>query len=298
MGPTAVGKTRLAIELVQRLPLEIISVDSGMIYRGMDIGTAKPMPHELRVAPHHLIDVCDPSESYSAGQFRHDALQKIQEIFAKGRVPLLVGGTMLYFWVLEHGISDLPQSNEAVREKLRLEKDQYGLDSLYIRLQEIDPKTAARLKRQDSQRIQRALEIYELTGKSLSELQTASPPNTLPYAVVNIAVVPKDINSLRGNIVKRFKEMLQLGFIDEVKSLYARDDLHCNLPSMRTVGYREVVQYLSGEIPYEKMQELIPLATRKLAKRQLTWLKRWGNANLFESDVPELLSNIMELIAF
>ena len=298
MGPTAVGKTKLAIELVQRLPLEIISVDSGMIYRGMNIGTAKPTPDELQMAPHHLIDICDPSESYSAGQFRYDALQKIQEIFVKGRVPLLVGGTMLYFRVLEHGISNLPKSNEKVRTKIRLEKDQYGLDALYLRLQTIDPKTAARLNRRDSQRIQRALEVYEITGKSLSELQTVSPQEESPYEVVNIIVVPKDAPSLQDNIEKRFKEMLRLGFVDEVRSLYARDDLHFNLPSMRTVGYREVMQYLSGEISYEKMLELIPIATRKLAKRQLTWLKKWGNAKWLEGNASNLLLNIMNLMAF
>ncbi len=296
MGPTAAGKTGLAMELIKRLPLEIISVDSGMVYRGMDVGTAKPTVDQLQSAPHHLIDICDPKESYSAGQFRSDALEKIQEIFAKGRAPLLVGGTMLYFRVLLQGISDLPKSDELVRKKIRLEKEQYGLDALYSRLQKIDSKAALRISKTDSQRIQRALEVYELTGKSLSELQAISPPDVLPYEVVNIVLAPKDIYFLWHKIEERFKEMVKQGFVDEVRRLYAGGDLHLDLPSMRTVGYRQIWQYLSGQISHEEMLRLVPIATRQLAKRQLTWLRRWDDAQWFESDDPMLISQVMILL--
>jgi tRNA dimethylallyltransferase len=298
MGPTAVGKTKLAIELIKHLPLEIISVDSGMIYQGMDIGTAKPTLDELKIAPHHLLSICDPKESYSAGKFRCDALQKIQEVFTAGRIPILVGGTMLYFWVLTHGISNLPKSNEKVRAKIKLEKEQHGLEFLYLRLQKIDPKTAARLHRTDSQRIQRALEVYELTGKNLSELQAISPPDVSPYEIVNIIITPKEAHFFHSSIVERFKEMLKSGFIDEVQKLYTRGDLHLDLPSMRAVGYRQVWQYLSGEISYERMLELVPIATRQLAKRQLTWLRKWSNARWFENNSPDLISKIVSLITF
>jgi len=298
MGPTAAGKTWLAMELTKRLPFDIISVDSGMIYRGMDIGTAKPTADQLHIAPHHLIDICDPKESYSAGQFRYDALQKVQEIFAKGRLPLLVGGTMLYFRVLQQGISNLPRSNEAVRAKIKSEKDRVGLGALYLRLQKIDPKAAARISQTDSQRIQRALEVYELTGKTLSELQFISPPDVLPYEVVNIIAVPTDMQSLQRKIKERFKEMLNLGFIDEVRQLYDRGDLNHDLPSMRTVGYRQIWQYLSGQVSYEDMLELVHIATRQLAKRQLTWLRGWNDAKWFDSDDSALIINVMNLINF
>jgi tRNA dimethylallyltransferase len=297
LGPTAVGKTKIALELGSLLPIEIISVDSGMIYRGMDIGTAKPSIEELSLAPHHLIDICDPAESYSAGQFRVEALQKIQEIFARGKVPLLVGGTMLYFWILEHGMSDLPRSNEIVRLKIKQEKDQYGLDVLYERLKKIDPQRASQLQPTDSQRIQRALEVYELTGKSLSELYEASQAQSSPYTVVNFIIMPGDTASLHDTIEKRFKEMLINGLIEEVKELYKRSDLHSDLPSIRAVGYRQIWQYLSGVISYEKMLELVPLETRKLAKRQLTWLKKWQNGHVFENNRDDLLINIMNLIS-
>lgn len=296
MGPTAAGKTKLALELAKRLPFEIISVDSGMIYCGMDIGTAKPSADQLQICPHHLIDICDPKEIYSAGQFRQDALQKIQEIFAKGHIPLLVGGTMLYFRVLEQGISNLPKADKEVRAKIKLEKDRLGLKTLYLRLQKIDPKTAMVISQADSQRIQRALEVYELTGKSLSELQAISPPEALPYEVVNIIIAPSDANTLRYKIKERFNEMLKLGFIDEVRSLYYRKDLHSDLPSMRAVGYRQICQYLAGRISYGEMLTLVPIATRQLAKRQLTWLKRWRNAKWFDSEDHSLLSDIMRFI--
>lgn len=298
MGPTAASKTHLAIELTKRLPFTIISVDSGMVYRGMDIGTAKPRAAELLIAPHHLIDICDPKEPYSVGQFRSDALQKITEIFASERIPLLVGGTMLYFRILQQGISHLPQANEQVRAKIKSQKDQLGLKDLYLQLRKIDPKTAANIRPTDSQRIQRALEVYELTGKSLSELQSISPPDLLQYNVKNIIVAPAHMAVIRSKIAARFQEMLDLGFIDEVQQLYNRGDLSLDLPAMRMVGYRQIWQYLSGQIGYEEMLQLVPMVTGQLAKRQLTWLKRWDDAVWFNSDDPNLLDNVMNLLSF
>lgn len=293
MGPTASGKTALAMKLIERFPFEIISVDSAMVYRGMDIGTAKPTAEELRLAPHHLIDICDPQESYSAGKFRVDAIAKIEEVFARGHIPLLVGGTMLYFRVLQFGISNLPQADEKTRAKIAGQKEEFGLDALYLRLQKIDPETAARVSKTDSQRIGRALEVYELTGKSLSELKLISPPEVLPYPTVNIALAPSDITNLRSKIKARFNQMLELGFIEEVEKLYKRGDLHLDLPALRAVGYRQIWQYLSGQIGYAQMLDLVPIATGQLAKRQLTWLRSWQKINWFDSDDPHSLDNIM-----
>lgn len=279
MGPTAVGKSELALKLAQLFPIEIISVDSAMIYRGLDIGTAKPNAAQLQAVPHHLIDICDPRESYSAGQFRHDAIKKIQDILARDKIPLLVGGSMLYFWVLAHGIAELPKSDEQIRTKIYLEKKRLGLDALYSRLTKIDPVAAANIEATDSQRIQRALEVYEMTGKSLTELHSLATPNALPYDTVDIMVEPQNISLLRTKIEKRFKKMLQLGWIKEVQKLYQRSDLHQNLPAMRLVGYRQILRYLASDITYKKMLELVPIATGQLAKRQLTWLKKWPHAH-------------------
>jgi len=298
MGPTAAGKTLLAVELAKRLPFDIISVDSAMIYRGMDIGTAKPTALELKITPHHLIDIRDPSETYSAGKFYQDAMTKIEEIFAKGRIPLLVGGTMLYFHALQHGISNLPHADERVRAKIKADKDKFGIEALYHQLQKIDPETATKVSKTDSQRIQRALEVHMITGKSISELKLISPPQALPYPIVNIVVAPLDISNLRCRIKERFEKMLQLGFIEEVQQLYQRGDLNPDLPSMRTVGYRQVWQYLSGQIDYEQMLELIPIATNQLAKRQLTWLRTWKEAIWFDSNSAELTSVVLNAIKF
>lgn len=296
MGPTAAGKTALAMELVERFPFEIISVDSAMIYREMDIGTAKPTAEELLVAPHHLINIHDPKEVYSVGQFREDAIIKIEDIFARDKIPLLVGGTMLYFRVLQSGISNLPQSNEEVRTKISRQKDELGLEALYLKLQEIDPETAMRLSKTDSQRIQRALEVYELTGKSLSELKLTSPPEVLQYPIVNIALAPSDMTNLRSKIKTRFAQMLDLGFVEEVEKLYKRGDLDMNLPSIRTVGYRQIWQYLLGQVSYEQVLETVPLVTGQLAKRQLTWLRSWKETYWLDSDDAHLLNNAMRLI--
>jgi tRNA dimethylallyltransferase len=296
MGPTAAGKTAFAIELVEKFPFEIISVDSGMIYRSMDIGTAKPTSDELKIAPHHLIDICDPTENYSAGQFRDDAMTEIEKIFARGKIPLLVGGTMLYFRTLQQGISDLPKSTKEIRAQITAELERIGVEGLYQQLQKTDPQTAVKLKPTDSQRIQRALEVFHLTGKTLSELQRVSPPQKLPYKVVNIAIAPAERSSLHDKINKRFREMMRLGFIEEVEQLYKRGDLDLSLPSMRSVGYRQVWQYLAGQITHDQMLEQIPIATRQLAKRQLTWLRTWPEIKFFDGENQNLLAEVIREI--
>ena len=297
MGPTATGKSDLALKLAKYLPLEIVSVDSAMVYAGMDIGTTKPAHCQLKATPHHLIDICDPGTAYSAGRFLHDSSQKIQEIFARGNIPLLVGGTMLYFHILQQGLSSLPEANPAVRAKLQEQKEQFGLDVLYKRLQEIDPESASRINKADSQRIQRVLEIYELTGQSLSKLHTIPKPYHLQdYEVVNIILVPQNPTQHLNKIKIRFNEMLQLGFIEEVKKLYRRGDLQIDMPAIRTVGYRQVWQYLSGQTTYSDMLMRIPVVTRQLAKRQLTWLKKWDSAHRFDSCGIGLLDKILNLM--
>lgn len=296
MGPTASGKTELALNLAEQHPFEIISVDSAMVYRGMDIGTAKPTREERQRVKHHLIDICDAQDIYSAGQFRRDALIKIEEIFALGKVPLLVGGTMLYFRVLAHGISELPKSSKEIRSKIQMRLEQFGVEHLYQELAKIDPQTAKKLHATDKQRIVRALEVYEASGKKLSELQLISKPQSLPYEIVNIVISPRDIAQIRHKIKERLNKMLKLGFIDEVRKLHARRDLNSDLPSIRTVGYRQVWQYLSGEISHDVMVEMILIKTGHLAKRQLTWLKSWSDLNWFESDDQFLLQRIQGLM--
>jgi tRNA dimethylallyltransferase len=296
MGPTSSGKTRLAIELVQQLPCDIISVDSGMIYRGMDIGTAKPTPEEQKIAPHRLIDVCDPSETYSAGQFREDAIKEIEDILSHGRIPLLVGGTMLYFKALQQGLAELPMADPEIRKKISAEAEQIGWQELHKKLESIDPIAAERINQNDAQRIQRALEIYAITGLPMTELLSAKNMQPLPYPIINIAI-KTERNILHERIEQRFQQMLKNGFIEEVEQLFKRGDLHPDLPSIRAVGYRQVWQYLSGEINYAEMQEKAIIATRQLAKRQLTWLRTWPNLNWFDNeDINEIINAICNLI--
>jgi tRNA dimethylallyltransferase len=296
MGQTAAGKTALAIELSKRFPFDIISVDSAMVYRGMDIGTAKPTLAELKISPHRLIDICDPAEAYSAGQFRQDAIAEIEKIFVQGRIPLLVGGTMLYFRVLQQGISKLPQANKEIRADIAAQIEKLGLEELYQQLQKIDPQTAIAIKRTDSQRIGRALEVFKLTGKKLSELKSISPPQRPSFNFVNIAVAPLERSYFQEKINLRFKEMLRLGFIEEVEMLYKRGDLHFDLPAIRMVGYRQVWQYFSRQITYAQMLQQIPIATRQLAKRQLTWLHSWPKIKWFDSESAQLFEYITQLI--
>lgn len=274
MGPTASGKTDLAIQLRSSLPVEVISVDSALIYKGMDIGTAKPSKEELDLVPHRLIDILDPSESYSAMNFRADALREMADITAQGKIPLLVGGTMLYYKALIEGLSPLPSADENIRAEIEQKAAQQGWATLHTELAKIDPISAARINPSDSQRINRALEVFYITGKSLTEL-TEEKGEALPYDFVQFAIASQDRHILHDRIEKRFHKMIELGFQEEVEKLYARGDLNINLPSIRCVGYRQMWEYLQGDYDHEEMIFRGICATRQLAKRQLTWLRGW-----------------------
>lgn len=288
LGPTASGKTPLAIELVQRLPFEIISVDSAMIYRGMDIGTAKPDAETLRLAPHRLIDICDPAESYSAGQFREDVLAEIASIHARDKVPLLVGGTMMYFRVLLQGIAGLPRANPEIRQALSERALQVGWEVLHAELAHVDPVAASRIHANDAQRIQRALEVFKLTGQPISTLQQVDTSPLNGFDVTQIALMPSSRLQLHERIANRFQQMLQQGLVAEVEKLYQRGDLSPELPSIRSVGYRQVWNYLAGEMDANTMQEQAIAATRQLAKRQITWLRTWPNCQFIESETLDI----------
>lgn len=274
MGPTAAGKTGLAVELCERFPLELISVDSALVYRGMDIGTAKPDAATLQKTPHRLIDIRDPSESYSAADFRSDALREMEAITAAGRIPLLVGGTMLYFRALEHGLSVLPAADPEVRKKLEKQAAKIGWSAMHEILQQKDPVAAARIHPNDPQRIQRALEVIAISGQPMSELQQQTAGEPLQYRIHKIIISPEPRSILHERIEQRFDLMVKAGFLDEMKSLYARSDLNADLPSMRAVGYRQAWDWLEGNCSFEQMREKATAATRQLAKRQLTWLRR------------------------
>ena len=274
MGPTASGKTDLAIQLRQQLPVEVISVDSALIYRGMDIGTAKPSKAELALAPHRLINICDPAESYSAANFRTDALREMQEISAQGKIPLLVGGTMLYYKALLEGLSPLPSADEKVRSEIEAKAALIGWSGLHQELSKIDPISAQRINPNDSQRINRSLEVFYLTGKTLTEL-TAQKGEALPYDILQFAIAPEQREVLHLRIEQRFHKMIELGFQQEVEKLYRRPDLNENLPSIRCVGYRQMWEYLRGDYDHDEMVFRGICATRQLAKRQITWLRGW-----------------------
>lgn len=290
MGPTASGKTGLAVRLAESLPLEIISVDSALVYRGMDIGTAKPGAETLARAPHRLIDICEPSEPYSAARFREDALTEMAEITAAGRVPLLVGGTMLYFRALERGLSDLPAADDDLRRRLRLLLDQEGSAELHRQLSEVDPEAAARIHPNDPQRILRALEVFEITGTPLSEWHRRQEGSALPYRVLKLILAPLDRDELRERIAERFREMLEQGFEEEMRALLSRHPLNRDLPSMRAVGYRQMAEYLAGETDRETMVRRAVDATRQLAKRQMTWLRGEERAIWLDSGEAEELA--------
>lgn len=295
MGPTACGKTDLAIRLTQQIPADIVSVDSAMVYRTMDIGTAKPSPAELKIAPHRLINLCDPAESYSAGQFCSDALREINDICSHNRVPLLVGGTMLYFHKLLFGLADLPTANADIRAQLTKEAEKIGWLGMHARLEKIDPVAAKKIKPQDPQRIQRALEVFLITGKPISQLQQEHQQSLLhEYDVTAIALIPEDRAWLHDNIAKRFEKMLAQGFVEEVRALYERPDITADLPSMRIVGYRQVWEYLDGKIDFETMKLKAIAATRQLAKRQLTWLRSWKNLMVFDPQDPKLFDEVIK----
>ncbi|WP_214001119.1 tRNA (adenosine(37)-N6)-dimethylallyltransferase MiaA [Arsukibacterium sp.] len=283
MGPTASGKTALAMELLEYLPAELISVDSALIYRGMDIGTAKPSKEELVRAPHHLLDILDPAQSYSAADFRDDALRLISEIQRRGKIPILVGGTMLYFKALLEGISPLPAADSAIRAALEAEAVAVGWPAMHQQLQHIDPVAAARIHPNDPQRINRALEVYRLTGKTMTEL-TVQKGEPFPFKVHQFAIAPTDRAQLHQRIADRFQLMLANGFEQEVIRLKNLPQLHADLPAMRCVGYRQVWQYLDGEFSYDEMIAKGIAATRQLAKRQLTWLRGWPDVIWLKSE--------------
>lgn len=296
MGPTASGKTNLAVELVQQFPFEIISVDSAMVYRGMDIGTAKPDADILKVAPHRLIDIRDPADAYSAAQFREDALREIEDIFSQGKIPLLVGGTMLYFRALQKGLSELPSADAKLRETLRIEGERIGWPAMHARLANIDQVAAKRIHSNDAQRIQRALEVYELSGKNLTTWQLENPELPSHYHIHNFAVAPHDRAILHARIALRFQKMVQEGFVDEVRALFARGDLSLETPAIRSVGYRQVWEFLQGNLTLDDMQEKGIIATRQLAKRQLTWLRSWPELQWFDSEAPDLLTQVISYL--
>ncbi|MFY9976331.1 MAG: tRNA (adenosine(37)-N6)-dimethylallyltransferase MiaA [Chromatiaceae bacterium] len=279
MGPTGSGKTDLAVDLVRRLPCDIISVDSAMIYRGMDIGTAKPGPEILADAPHRLIDILDPVESYSTARFRRDALAEMESISAQGRIPLLVGGTMLYFRGLQEGLARLPDADPQVRRALLDEAERIGWAGLHARLARLDPESGARIHPNDPQRIQRALEVHALTGEPLSALIRAASRTPPPYRLLKLVRAPADRQVLHARIERRFDAMLDQGLVAEVESLWARGDLREDLPSMRCVGYRQVLKFLIGEYSLAEMRRRAIYATRQLAKRQLTWLRSEDGAH-------------------
>ncbi|WP_074902538.1 tRNA (adenosine(37)-N6)-dimethylallyltransferase MiaA [Microbulbifer thermotolerans] len=277
MGPTASGKTDLAMALSDRLPVELVSVDSALVYRGLDIGSAKPSPEELARYPHRLIDICDAAESYSAGRFREEALLAMAEITAAGKIPLLVGGTMLYFRALLEGMAQLPEADPALRAELEARAAREGWPSLHAELSRVDPELASQLHPNHSVRIERGLEVYYLTGRPLSALRRERAQDSLTerYELRQMALLPRDRALLHERIAIRFQRMLDAGFVDEVRQLRARGDLHEDLPAIRAVGYRQVWQYLEGRLNYDEMVAAGIAATRQLAKRQLTWLRRW-----------------------
>ncbi|MFA7317319.1 MAG: tRNA (adenosine(37)-N6)-dimethylallyltransferase MiaA [Sulfuricella sp.] len=297
MGPTASGKTGVAVELVQHLPVEIISVDSALVYRDMNIGTAKPDAATLAVAPHHLIDVIDPARSYSAAQFRSDALRLMAEITARGNIPLLVGGTMLYFKALREGLNDLPQADPALRAELEARARQEGWPALHRELARLDPETAARLQPADAQRIQRALEVCLLSGTAMSELLAHEPQAGLPYRLLQLALLPGDRAVLHERIAQRFDAMLQQGLLGELEFLRQRYVLTPDLPSMRCVGYRQAWQHLEGKCNAAELRELGIIATRQLAKRQLTWLRGMEGVTEFDCLAADLAGRVRSHIS-
>jgi tRNA dimethylallyltransferase len=293
MGPTASGKTNLAIEICENLPCEIISVDSALIYRDMDIGTAKPNLEELKKAPHRLIDILDPAQRYSVAEFRKDALLAMQDITARGNIPLLVGGTMMYYKALIDGLSPLPESDQDVRKDIEKKAEEFGWDVLHRQLALIDPVSAKRIHPNDPQRLIRAMEVYQLTNRSMTELMaTKSAP--IAYNVKQFCIAPNDRKVLHQRIAQRFELMIDAGFQTEVEKLKGRGDLHLNLPSIRCVGYRQMWQYLDNDYDFNVMREKSIAATRQLAKRQLTWLRGWENIHLLDTFSTDNLSEVIK----
>jgi tRNA dimethylallyltransferase len=296
MGPTASGKTALSVRLAQELNGEIISVDSALVFKGMDIGTAKPTQEERGGVPHHLIDILDPADSFSTGQFRKQALHLMDNIVGRGKIPILVGGTMLYFNALNSGLAVLPEANADIRAKLDQDLVRLGKEALHQRLAAVDPESAARIHPNDPQRIQRALEVYEISGKPLTSFFTEAQAQDIPYQRIKLIIAPQDRAILHDIIARRFMQMLEQGFIDEVAALYQRGDLTEKMPSIRAVGYRQAWSYLEGEYDLETMIEKAIVATRQLAKRQFTWLRREVDATSFQTGQTGLLAEVLRAI--
>jgi tRNA dimethylallyltransferase len=308
MGPTCSGKTGAAVELVQRLPAQIINVDSALVYRGLEIGAARPEPAVLAKAPHRLLGFLDPTEPYSAARFRDDALAEIRDIHAAGSMPLLVGGTMLYFKALQQGLAKLPAADPEVREQIDAIAREHGWPEVHRLLAEVDPEAAARLKPNDSQRLQRALEVYRITGQPLSELHRQQKAVALsdsagggeaafPYTAHCFALAPSSRALLHDRIATRFHTMLADGLVEEVERLRSRGDLHRELPAIKAVGYRQVWDYLDGRYSYDEMVERGIIATRQLAKRQFTWLRGWPGLEWLDSDAPDLIERLTGRLA-
>lgn len=296
MGPTAAGKTDAAIALHETLGHELISVDSAMVYRGMDIGSAKPSAAELARAPHRLIDLRDPADPYSAADFREDALREMRQISAAGKVPLLVGGTMLYFKRLVEGVANLPAADPLIRERLAAMQAEQGLAALHRELARVDPVSAARIHPNDPQRLMRALEVFHASGRPMSELWAEQETETFPWRVLSIALSPLDRSVLHRRIAQRFDAMLDEGLIDEVAALTKRKDIHAGLPSMKSVGYRQVWEYLNGEYGRDELVSRGVIATRQLAKRQLTWLRSWPALRWIDTQQPDALDKLLKFV--
>lgn len=293
MGPTASGKSALSVAMAQALNAEIISVDSALVYRGMDIGTAKPTLEQRGGIPHHLIDILDPAEAFSTGQFRSMASELMADIHSRGKLPLLVGGTMLYFSALTQGLATLPQADPEIRLRLDRELAERGKEALHARLARIDPQAAARIHVNDPQRIQRALEVYEISGRPLSSFFELEQQADQPFDFIKLIVAPEQRSTLHEKIALRFKQMLAQGFLDEVKALRSRADLDESMPAIRCVGYRQAWAYLDGEYDYDSMVDKAIAATRQLAKRQFTWLRKEQNALHLISEAPDLLDTAL-----
>ncbi len=307
MGPTAAGKTELALHLATRLPCELVSVDSALVYRGMDIGTAKPDAQTLAAFPHHLVDILDPAEAYSAARFRDDALRLLADITGRGRIPLLVGGTMLYFKALEGGLAIMPSADQAIRARITGMANQIGWPGVHALLAEVDPVAAGRIRPTDPQRIQRAYEVYLISGVPLSDWHArqaqendqggATANGVLPYTLQHIAVAPAERSILHQRIASRFDAMLEQGFLREVETLYARGDLNVDMPSVRAVGYRQAWDFLEGKLSHKEMVERGVIATRQLAKRQLTWLRGWqADIRWLDSLDPKRFDQALKLL--
>lgn len=296
MGPTASGKTALAMELFDRIECELISVDSALVYRTMDIGTAKPTVEELQKYPHHLVDIIDPSESYSAAQFRKEAIELMKEITARGKVPILVGGTMMYFNALVKGLAPLPNADAQVRAEINAIAEEKGWQEIHRQLQQVDPQSAARLNENDSQRLSRALEVFRISGKTLTQHWSEQQLQKLEFKALNLAVMPQDRKVLHSRIEQRFNIMLEQGFLAEAQMLYQRGDLNLEMPSMRSVGYRQAWMYLNGDIDYPTMVDKGIIATRQLAKRQITWLRSWEGLHWLTPQSTDLTARVLKLL--